>query len=418
MNNNTMNQNEMMMTMMNNMAMMMAQMQSMMANQQNEPVVPEAVKTHLQPITPVKPIVGTQESQVQADEFLSRGVERKTFDPRGKEIATMSWREVSEDKELLNMIMSWIRDDLRASRNPAYYADALQPYDTQILSHYLQMKMIGEGTYHPESTNLEAYGRNKIIEEIVELEEQTFVEIMVRLKKKVYASEKQLEVLRRNGITCSAETYWWTASREMDKIFGERSTEVTDNQMKRIKELQAILGYSAEDGQVFDMSKDRAKASEDIKQMEEVIISQGLDAIATDETKNEFVRLSKELKKKAKDFGKANAQEMKAWLEVVGEIELGRLVRELKLEWHKAHPEVSQGQIDFIVSLSQDLMKPYDIDKLKAMMKGEATVLINNLRKEKLYRLMFRENRTITRKMVDDMTQAEIDMKMKEFGQR
>ena len=169
--------------------------------------------------------------------------------------------EVDGDKE--QMLMASISDDLFSAMNPSFYANILAGYDQIELEKFYTRELIIAGSYNKELDNTDAMSKGELITAISEIYEQKFIDRMEANGKKVYASPKQLQLLKDNGYATDNIKYWWQASPIIEGIFGTNQPATT-NQINKIKELVTKLELVG-----YDMAvKTRGDASAKIKELQ------------------------------------------------------------------------------------------------------------------------------------------------------
>lgn len=411
------NMNEMMMNMMNQMQALMeqnaklqAQVNDLMSAKapvatvapQVAPVAPQGVVASQAPVAVVKPQVGTRESRVQADNHNAT-IDRSRF-AETRTIADMSkvvYKNLNDEQK--NNILSDIKDELFSALNPSLYLDVLAKYDSDILQAYYTRLLVVAGQYNPEVDNLDSLSKEELLDAIIELETDSYVERMLSRGKRVKASDKQLELLKNNGIDTTNIKYWWEASPILESIFGSNNAP-TANQMKLIKDLVAKLelqGYSMNPA-------NKKEASNMIEELQALCDEKFGATPATEAQKALYKRYlqmnNKRVTKKVEEF-----------LASVSATEISKAIDELRKSYNEQHPECSEGQANYIANLMEQLFMPCNLEEVKKLTKGEATRKIDELSRQLLYNKMRRTMVSITMQEINKLTRDEVKAKLAEF---
>lgn len=395
------NMNEMMMNMMNQMQALMEQNAKLQA-QVNDLMSAKAPVAPVAPVAPLKPSVGTQESRVQADNHNAT-IDRSRF-AETRTIADMSkvdYKSLNDEQK--NNILSDIKDEIFSALNPSLYLDVLAKYDSDILQAYYTRLLVVAGQYNPEVDNLDSLSKEELLNAIIELETDSYVERMLAGGKRVNASEKQLELLKNNGIDTTNIKYWWEASPILESIFGSNNAP-TANQMKLIKDLVAKLelqGYSMNPA-------NKKEASNMIEELQALHDEKFGATPATEAQKALYKRYlqmnNKRVTKKVGEF-----------LASVSATEISKAIDELRKSYNELHPECSEGQANYIANLMEQLFMPCNLEEVKKLTKGEATRKIDELSRQLLYNKMRRTMVSVTMQEINKLTRDEVKAKLAEF---
>lgn len=310
-------------------------------------------------------------------------------------------RDTQDDKNISNDIIVDISDRLYECLNPSQYASVLNDYTAPELQAYYQRELTMKGLFSKEYDNLDSMDKNQLIQGIKNSKEEDFVERLKANGKKIYASEKQLELLKRNGINTENIKYWWDASPLLEGIFGE-DKPATKTQLDKIQELVVLTGAVG-----FNLNPStKREASQIINQlMDEKEEMFGIELAS--EKQIELYRTM------CKTLGQTVPRV--STLEKVSSRDLSKLINKIASDYNKV-AVASEGQIKFLTSLHKQLMKelPENITN-KTICKNDATKLIDSLSRELLYVKMRRTMGTITMQEINKLSSKEVQAKLQDF---
>ena len=394
------------MTTNNEMKMMMEQMQAMMAQMQQMTSTiaslqqeNNALKTQLATPKTTSAIPYNKEQAMhnaKMDTVMDRYMSDVNRDDWKQKI-----RDTQDDKNISNDIIVDISDRLYECLNPSQYASVLNDYTAPELQAYYQRELTMKGLFSKEYDNLDSMDKNQLIQGIKNSKEEDFVERLKANGKKIYASEKQLELLKKNGINTENIKYWWEASPLLEGIFGE-DKPATKTQLDKIQELVVLTGAVG-----FNLNPStKREASQIINQlMDEKEEMFGIELAS--EKQIELYRTM------CKTLGQTVPRV--ATLEKVSSRELSKMINKIAPEYNKV-AVASEGQIKFLTSLHKQLMKelPENITN-KTISKNDATKLIDSLSRELLYVKMRRTMGTITMQEINKLSSKEVQAKLQDF---
>ena len=397
-NDNMTTNNEMKMIMEQMQAMMtqMQQMTSTIASLQQEN---NALKTQL--ATPkTQPAIPYNKEQAMHNAKMDTVMDRYMSDVN-RDDWKQKIRDTQDDKNISNDIIVDISDRLYECLNPSQYASVLNDYTAPELQAYYQRELTMKGLFSKEYDNLDSMDKNQLIQGIKNSKEEDFVERLKANGKKIYASEKQLELLKRNGINTENIKYWWDASPLLEGIFGE-DKPATKTQLDKIQELVVLTGAVG-----FNLTPStKREASQIINQlMDEKEEMFGIELAS--EKQIELYRTM------CKTLGQTVPRV--ATLEKVSSRELSKMINKIASDYNKV-AVASEGQIKFLTSLHKQLMKelPENITN-KTICKNDATKLIDSLSRELLYVKMRRTMGTITMQEINKLSSKEVQAKLQDF---
>lgn len=394
------------MTTNNEMKMMMEQMQAMMTQMQQMTSTiaslqqeNNALKTQL--ATPkATPAIPYNKEQAMHNAKMDAVMDRYMSDVN-RDDWKQKIRDTQDDKNISNDIIVDISDRLYECLNPSEYASVLNDYTAPELQAYYQRELTMKGLFSKEYDNLDSMDKNQLIQGIKNSKEEDFAEALKRNGKKIYASEKQLELLKQNGINTENIKYWWDASPLLEGIFGE-DKPATKTQLDKIQELVVLTGAVG-----FNLTPStKREASQIINQlMDEKEEMFGIELAS--EKQIELYRTM------CKTLGQTVPRV--ATLEKVSSRELSKMINKIAPEYNKV-AVASEGQIKFLTSLHKQLMKelPENITN-KTICKVDATKLIDSLSRELLYVKMRRTMGTITMQEINKLSSKEVQAKLQDF---
>ena len=394
------------MTTNNEMKMMMEQMQAMMAQMQQMTSTiaslqqeNNTLKTQL--ATPkTQPAIAYNKEQAMHNAKMDTVMDRYMTDVN-RDDWKQKIRDTQDDKNISNDIIVDISDRLYECLNPSQYASVLNDYTAPELQAYYQRELTMKGLFSKEYDNLDSMDKNQLIQGIKNSKEEDFVERLKANGKKIYASEKQLELLKQNGINTENIKYWWDASPLLEGIFGE-DKPATKTQLDKIQELVVLTGAVG-----FNLNPStKREASQIINQlMDEKEEMFGIELAS--EKQIELYRTM------CKTLGQTVPRV--STLEKVSSRDLSKMINKIASDYNKV-AVASEGQIKFLTSLHKQLMKelPENITN-KTISKNDATKLIDSLSRELLYVKMRRTMGTITMQEINKLSSKEVQAKLQDF---
>ena len=397
-NDNMTTNNEMKMIMEQMQAMMtqMQQMTSTIASLQQEN---NALKTQL--ATPkTQPAIAYNKEQAMHNAKMDTVMDRYMSDVN-RDDWKQKIRDTQDDKNISNDIIVDISDRLYECLNPSQYASVLNDYTAPELQAYYQRELTMKGLFSKEYDNLDSMDKNQLIQGIKNSKEEDFIERLKANGKKIYASEKQLELLKQNGINTENIKYWWDASPLLEGIFGA-DKPATKSQLDKIQELVVLTGAVG-----FNLTPStKREASQIINQlMDEKEEMFGIELAS--EKQIELYRTM------CKTLGQTVPRV--STLERVSSRDLSKMINKIASDYNKV-AVASEGQIKFLTSLHKQLMKelPENITN-KTISKNDATKLIDSLSRELLYVKMRRTMGTITMQEINKLSSKEVQAKLQDF---
>ena len=394
------------MTTNNEMKMMMEQMQAMMAQMQQ---MTSTIASLQQENNTLKTQLATPKTTsaipYNKEQAMHNAKMDTVMDRYMSDVNRDDWkqkiRDTQDDKNISNDIIVDISDRLYECLNPSQYASVLNDYTAPELQAYYQRELTMKGLFSKEYDNLDSMDKNQLIQGIKNSKEEDFVERLKANGKKVYASEKQLELLKRNGINTENIKYWWDASPLLEGIFGE-DKPATKTQLDKIQELVVLTGAVG-----FNLTPStKREASQIINQlMDEKEEMFGIELAS--EKQIELYRTM------CKTLGETVPRV--ATLEKVSSRDLSKMINKIASDYNKV-AVASEGQIKFLTSLHKQLMKelPENITN-KTICKNDATKLIDSLSRELLYVKMRRTMGTITMQEINKLSSKEVQAKLQDF---
>ena len=394
------------MTTNNEMKMMMEQMQAMMAQMQQ---MTSTIASLQQENNTLKTQLATPKTQpaipYNKEQAMHNAKMDTVMDRYMSDVNRDDWkqkiRDTQDDKNISNDIIVDISDRLYECLNPSQYASVLDDYTAPELQAYYQRELTMKGLFSKEYDNLDSMDKNQLIQGIKNSKEEDFIERLKANGKKIYASEKQLELLKNNGINTENIKYWWDASPLLEGIFGG-DKPATKTQLDKIQELVVLTGAVG-----FNLNPStKREASQIINQlMDEKEEMFGIELAS--EKQIELYRTM------CKTLGQTVPRV--STLEVISSRDLSKMINKIAPEYNKV-AVASEGQIKFLTSLHKQLMKelPENIAN-KTISKNDATKLIDSLSRELLYVKMRRTMGTITMQEINKLSSKEVQAKLQDF---
>lgn len=394
------------MTTNNEMKMMMEQMQAMMAQMQQ---MTSTIASLQQENNTLKTQLATPKTTsaipYNKEQAMHNAKMDTVMDRYMSDVNRDDWkqkiRDTQDDKNISNDIIVDISDRLYECLNPSQYASVLNDYTAPELQAYYQRELTMKGLFSKEYDNLDSMDKNQLIQGIKNSKEEDFIERLKANGKKIYASEKQLELLKRNGINTENIKYWWDASPLLEGIFGE-DKPATKTQLDKIQELVVLTGAVG-----FNLNPStKREASQIINQlMDEKEEMFGIELAS--EKQIELYRTM------CKTLGQTVPRV--STLEKVSSRDLSKMINKIASDYNKV-AVASEGQIKFLTSLHKQLMKelPENITN-KTISKNDATKLIDSLSRELLYVKMRRTMGTITMQEINKLSSKEVQAKLQDF---
>ena len=394
------------MTTNNEMKMMMEQMQAMMAQMQQ---MTSTIASLQQENNTLKTQLATPKTTsaipYNKEQAMHNAKMDTVMDRYMTDVNRDDWkqkiRDTQDDKNISNDIIVDISDRLYECLNPSQYASVLNDYTAPELQAYYQRELTMKGLFSKEYDNLDSMDKNQLIQGIKNSKEEDFVERLKANGKKIYASEKQLELLKQNGINTENIKYWWDASPLLEGIFGE-DKPATKTQLDKIQELVVLTGAVG-----FNLNPStKREASQIINQlMDEKEEMFGIELAS--EKQIELYRTM------CKTLGQTVPRV--STLEKVSSRDLSKMINKIASDYNKV-AVASEGQIKFLTSLHKQLMKelPENITN-KTISKNDATKLIDSLSRELLYVKMRRTMGTITMQEINKLSSKEVQAKLQDF---
>ena len=309
----------------------------------------------------------------------------------------MDWNELNRyHKEVVDKWLENIQASIIALGYKAI-PEILSEYRTEMIQHFVITQKVALGEYAPELDNLDSLSRQELIKLSCELNQLSYEKRMTE-QGKAFVTKAQKEILAKYGVKDMPRNRF-EASRMIDKILKENgvdtskpySSEATEKQINRIKKLSEMLGKEIAITEI----KSKSEASKLIAELQEELDSK--PELIPPITEKQFETIAKLLKQ----LNKRMTAKRKAEYEKLNRFEASRLIAELTKEYNEKHPEATEGQVQYIITLCSMLNLPYNVDEIKAITKEEATKKIDKLNREYLY--------ILTRKVSPSMTKEEIN---------
>jgi hypothetical protein len=312
----------------------------------------------------------------------------------------MPWNElVKFHKEVVDRWLENIQSSIIALGYKAI-PEILSEYRTEMIQYFVLTQKVALGEYSPELDNLDSLSRQELIKLSCELNQLSFEKRMTE-QGKAQVTKAQRELLKKYGIKDMPRNRF-EASRLIDKVLKDNgidtskpySTEATEKQINRIIKLSEILGKEIAITEV----KTKSEASKLIAELQEELDSK--PELIPPITEKQFETITKLIRQ----LGKRMTAKRKAEYERLNRFEASKLIAELSKEYAQKHPEASEGQVQYIITLCSLMNLPYNVDEIKALTKEQATVKLEELNREYLYILTRKTNPGMTKDEINNMS--------------
>lgn len=369
--------------------------------QQNEMLMNEIRKNNTKVVCNSQ---GMDKTNIDAN--LEVSVDVDYTDKLGADIRGINYNTVDFNKasdEVRYKMKSELRDDIFDGGIENVIATC-EKYPTELLQQYLVSLMCANGTYHPENFNIDSLTREYIIASIDEI---SFDNFKVAMKVKGFEvnppSKAQLDKLKELGFTGTVRTSLG-ASQLIQSVVGKADTKPSDKQIERINALIQRLNYQGEDTS-YNTKFEASKVIEHLQKIAD-------ETLGAEKASESQIRYYGQL---LQSCNKRLTKDRKAFAHSCSKAEISKAIEELKIELKEKHPEVSKGQVDYLVSLHQSLMLPYNIDELKKLTKEEGTKLIEKLNADVLYMETRRYQASMTMADIKKMSSTEVSAMIKQI---
>ena len=357
----------------------------------------------------------TLREEYNVDKSFGNAVDEMVVD-RNKEIThtrtnidynSVDWKELDRNNpEVVLEMKADLRDEIFEA-GIDNIIPVLENKRTELLQDYLISLKCINGSYQPEFDNIDSLSREQIIEQIDEISFENFKEAMARKGFKVNPpSEKQIAKLKELGFIGTMPKTSIGASKLIESVVGKADNKPTQAQINRISKLVELLGFQGEDYSY----KTKFEASKVIEKLQKIADDTLGEEKASDKQIEYYSRLLKQNNQRF--VGKK-----KAFAENATKKEISNAIEKLKKEIAKNHPELSEGQLSYLISLHQRLMLPFNKDELAKLTKEEASKIIAKLNKEVLYLETRRYQASLTMNDIKKMSDNEVRDMLKQIAQ-
>ena len=307
----------------------------------------------------------------------------------------MDWRDIPDDVK-----NSWQQDIMSSIISLGYKSipSILRQYRVEMIQLFVLRQYMALGSYCPEKDNLDS----KTVEELIAIaleNNQLSFEVRMIEQGKAAVTAKQIETLKANGIAEEdIPKNKFAASKLIDKVFkakgytGETSTTPSVSQINAINSMSDKLNISTE------LPTTRKAASAIISELSKKIgENPSLKTFASDSQIDFAKRLLKSLNK---HMTAKRLDEYKA----LTTQEMSKALNDLTTQVNVLHPEATEGQINYIVSMCQIMLIPVSIEDVKKLTKKEASVKIDSLSRDYLYMITRSSSPSLTKEVIKAMS--------------
>jgi hypothetical protein len=318
------------------------------------------------------------------------------YETKNNQYEDMDWKELTRNhKEVVDKWLEEIQSSI-ISRGYKAIPEILSEYRTEMIQHFVLTQKISLGEYVPELDNLDSLSRDKLIEMAVELNQLSYEKRMEE-QGKASVTKAQKALLIKYGVKDMPKNRF-EASRLIEKILKDNgidtskpySTDATEAQINRIKKLSEMLGKEIAITEI----KTKSEASKLINDLQKELESKPELIPAITEKQYETIA------KLIRQLGKRMTEKRKTEYKALNSFEASKVIAELSKEYNEKHPEATEGQVQYIITLCSLMNLPYNVDEIKALTKIEATKKLDKLNRKYLY--------ILTRKVSPSMTKEEI----------
>lgn len=314
------------------------------------------------------------------------------------------WQELQRNNlDLSRVILGEIRDKV-FERGIEEIPVIVTEYGTHILESYLIQLLVINGSYEKEKDNIESYDRS---ETIAKIEEVSLLNYEASMKARGFdsrPSEKMLEMLARNGVDVRKVKTYHYAKKLIEEIISKMDNTPTKNQLESIERMCAKLGLQMEN---LPMS-DRKECSSTIAMLKEKISEVFGEQKASEKQVEAYYRYLKMNNKRVTAKVKASVEDMTS-------NEISEKIGELKEEYKKNHPYASEGQVNYIMSLANQLMLPINRKDVETLSPSNATMKIRELKRDLLYFKAMQRGVSMTKEYIASLSDDEVNTKLDEL---
>lgn len=360
----------------------------------------EERKANAQPILNHATNIGTeiinQELSITVDEVV-KDSENIAYN-KNIDVENADWKDLNRNNPevVLEMKQSFREDMFSVGIDNIY--ELCTTKRTELLQDYLVSLLCGAGTFHKEWDNVDSWSREQIIDSIVEISFDNFKTAMERKGFKVKSpSENQLKKLKELGFEGRTPLTSVGASKLIESFVGKADTTPSEAQCKRISSLIERLGYQGEN-YTYSNKFEASKVIEELQKIAD-------ETLGAEKASKEQITYYAQL---LKANGNRLTVARKEFAHNATKAEISKAINDLKEEIKKNHPEVSKGQLDYIISLHQRLMLGFNKDELAKLTKEEGTALIEKLNKQVLYMETRRYQSSLTMAQINAMNKDEV----------
>lgn len=383
------------------------QMLQLMAQMQQEIATLRAEKNQVNSEVAISSIKYDENGNIERDKDImeandyQRDAMWNSSKINSNEYDSMNYLELKRTKP--EVIEAWIvslRSQIIAKGYKAI-PEICEQFRTELLQDFVTMQNIQLGSYAPEFLNIESMTRAQLIDTVAQLNMLQWEAKQKESGKDTRASKGQIDYIQKFEPT-------WNPSSKVEASmmittirakYGleESSNEVSEKQFNRLNKLVELLEVSAKDYVPTNKSQASKMIEELQKQADEVLGARP----ATDKQKEMYSRY---LKLNNLRMTKAR----NSFLEKATQADISIAISELKEKYNKEHPEASEGQIGYIMTLASLINAPINREDICKLTKEDASKLIDKLSRDRLYFLGLARGASYSKTDIAKMSKDEV----------
>lgn len=350
---------------------------------------------------PVKSVVTEDNSVMEREEINRDMFEVVNF---GFDRLNGDWQELQRNNpDISRVILGELRDkifDLGIEEIPMIAIE----YSSYILESYLIQVLVINGSFEKEKDNLDSLTREELISKI---EEVSLMNYEASMKAKGYDSKptaKMLEMLARNGYDVSKIKTYHYARKTIQHIVDSQDNTPTKNQLECIPRMAEKLGIQMEN---LPMAT-RQECSQTIAMLKEKIAEVFGEQKASEKQVEAYFRYLKMNNKRVTKKVEESVKDMTS-------NEISAKIGELRELYKKNNPFASEGQVNYIMSLANQLMLPINRTDVEKLSPKDATLKIRELKKDLLYFKAMQRGVSMSKEYINTLTDDEVKAKLDEL---
>ncbi|MGL4774552.1 MAG: hypothetical protein ACRC2K_13405 [Clostridium sp.] len=296
---------------------------------------------------------------------------------------------------------------------PELICEIAEDYSSHILESYYIRLLNQAGQFDKEKDNVESLSKTELVEAITELSINNYVNAMKAKSLNSSPSEKMMDMLKRNGVDTSKVKTYKYAKILIEDIIASADPTPGENQLETISRMVEKLGLQGEDEESLSKLGINTKTKKDCSESIKVLIKMCDDKFgdlppseAQIETYKRYLKMNNKRITKAIDNKIAKMNNRM----------ISEEIRVLKETYAKEHPYASEGQVNFIMSLSNQLFLNVNKNDVEKLTPQEATAKIRNLQEELLYCKALAKGVSMPKSYIKTLSKDELKEKLDELS--